>query len=402
MDVYRVLSDAQNALGELDMSLGSLGDEDAVALLVGVHRIKSQVEGIWCRLAHDGSNVTLIDDPSASIAGIATDRAGSKPQSTRSDARLGSWLASFPAFSEAARRGDLSKDQLKALKRLDNTRTHLALTEAQDYLVDAAQSCTHVEFLQVLGYWEARFDPDGRKPADQVENRYLTIKQHYDGTVSGRFVLDPISGAAVKCAVEQEAQRLFRAEAETDQTLTFGQRQADALTNLVSRGSTAQGEPTPLVHIVMSQKVAEDTIERLCGESDSSAPLPISPDDVDQRCEFVNGVPVHPRLAIGALATGTLRRLVFGADNAIINLGRSVRTFPRHLRQALLVQGRGRCCAPGCDAPVAWLEADHIHPWSRGGPTDIRNGQSLCGPHNRIKRDHGPNSTGSPTNADRQ
>jgi len=31
------------------------------------------------------------------------------------------------------------------------------------------------------------------------------------------------------------------------------------------------------------------------------------------------------------------------------------------------------------------LQADHIHPYSRGGATDIRNGQALCPHHNRSK-----------------
>jgi 5-methylcytosine-specific restriction endonuclease McrA len=32
------------------------------------------------------------------------------------------------------------------------------------------------------------------------------------------------------------------------------------------------------------------------------------------------------------------------------------------------------------------LEADHIHPWSRGGQTAVANGQALCRRHNREKR----------------
>ena len=390
MDVGEVLRNASAALSELDVSLGCLAEDDAVDLLVGVHRIRAQAEGIWCRLAHEGFNLTVMDDPASTVAGVASDKAGTKPRVARYDARLGSWLASFPAFSEASRCGDLSKDHLKALKRLDNTRTHLALVEAQDYLIEAAKSCSHSQFLQVLAYWEARFDPDGRKPADQVESRHLSVKQHYDGTVTGRFKLDPISGAAVKSAIELQSQRLFRAESDGDEPRSLGQRQADAFTRLVVRGSTAEGEPNPLVHIVMSQKVAEDTIQRMTGESDSAAPLPLDPDDIDRRCELINGIPLHPRLSIGALSTGVLSRLVFGADNSILNLGRTVRSFPRHLRQALLVQGRGRCRAPGCDAPLAWLESDHIKAWSRGGPTDISNGQVLCGPHNKAKRDHDP------------
>jgi hypothetical protein len=41
---------------------------------------------------------------------------------------------------------------------------------------------------------------------------------------------------------------------------------------------------------------------------------------------------------------------------------------------------RGRC------RQTERLEADHIHPWSRGGQSAIANGQAVCKRHNRAKR----------------
>ena len=38
----------------------------------------------------------------------------------------------------------------------------------------------------------------------------------------------------------------------------------------------------------------------------------------------------------------------------------------------------GRCAEPA-------IEADHVYPWSRSGPTTVGNGQALCGGHNRRK-----------------
>ncbi|WP_425387279.1 HNH endonuclease [Arthrobacter castelli] len=42
-----------------------------------------------------------------------------------------------------------------------------------------------------------------------------------------------------------------------------------------------------------------------------------------------------------------------------------------------------RCPAPG-------TEADHIIPWSRGGVTELYNGQLLCARHNQRKSDTVP------------
>lgn len=55
------------------------------------------------------------------------------------------------------------------------------------------------------------------------------------------------------------------------------------------------------------------------------------------------------------------------------------RHFNRTQRTALFLYARGRCANPACMQPLeqGW-HADHRHPWSGGGPTDLLNGQALC------------------------
>ena len=38
----------------------------------------------------------------------------------------------------------------------------------------------------------------------------------------------------------------------------------------------------------------------------------------------------------------------------------------------------------------AAVEADHVFPWSKGGPTVVSNGQALCRDHNRRKSNLSP------------
>ncbi|MCP4223683.1 MAG: HNH endonuclease, partial [Actinomycetia bacterium] len=61
---------------------------------------------------------------------------------------------------------------------------------------------------------------------------------------------------------------------------------------------------------------------------------------------------------------------------------------------ALLVKARGRCQYPGCDAPITWLEADHLIAWNQNGSTNTTNGQILCSRHNKLKNDTPPNDPG--------
>ena len=67
-----------------------------------------------------------------------------------------------------------------------------------------------------------------------------------------------------------------------------------------------------------------------------------------------------------------------------------VRRFSRSEKAAILARAGQRCEHHGwlfgrCKV-TAGLEADHVHPHSRGGWTNVANGQALCRTHNRDKR----------------
>lgn len=67
-----------------------------------------------------------------------------------------------------------------------------------------------------------------------------------------------------------------------------------------------------------------------------------------------------------------------------------VRTFNRYDKATILMRAGGRCEHHGllfgrC-RQTERLEADHVHPHSRGGQTALANGQALCRHHNRAKR----------------
>lgn len=65
------------------------------------------------------------------------------------------------------------------------------------------------------------------------------------------------------------------------------------------------------------------------------------------------------------------------------------RRFKHETRRVVMSRAGGRCegavfLAWGrCAEPA--VEADHVYPWSRSGPTIVSNGQALCRAHNRHK-----------------
>ncbi len=373
-----------------ETTLSSLRRDQAVVWLSRLLQIKARAEGLSLHsLAEapctDRRNVVA---PGCTVIESVVARTRLNPQSLAKDQQLAVWLRRFPVFDAATARGWLNRPHLKVLRGLDRGVRRRHLSEAQGYLLDAARRCSWAEFVNCCRYWALRFDTTGAEPRAQVEARTLRARTAADGSVVGEFTLDPLAGAAFLAALEEHVQRLFRADAESGSDRTATQRRADALVELVTRPTNEGPGPSPLVNIVMSEAVAEDLIHRAAAEGDAGHPpalLPLDPDDVDQRCELADGTPLHPHFVLALLAVATFRRMIFGPAGEILDLGRRARSFPRHLKQALLVKARGRCEIPGCSAPFSWLQADHLIPWHRHGTTALANGQILCDPHNKAK-----------------
>ncbi|MDP2775884.1 MAG: DUF222 domain-containing protein, partial [Nocardioides sp.] len=80
--------------------------------------------------------------------------------------------------------------------------------------------------------------------------------------------------------------------------------------------------------------------------------------------------------------------VVLGGESQVLDLGRTRRLFSPAQRKALAVR-QPTCRAEGCDIPAAWCEAHHgADPWSRGGKTNLDDGDLLCSFHHHRVHDH--------------
>jgi hypothetical protein len=383
-------------------ALSASDRDELLAGLVAMQALQAQCDAVNSMLlaSVDLAMLPTTEHGKPSTAAAVAGRANSNPRTTRAIQRRGLWLLGFPVIAEAFSAGSISQAHVEAIRGVDKPRTNQALTEAQEYLVQAAVDCTWHGFQQALRYWTLGADPDGEEPHEQFEKRSLNYQANGDGSISGRFHLDPLAGHAFATALERLVSRLWREDQEAGCTRTAAQRRADAFMMLISRGAAnpTSNPPGALIHIVMSQARAEQALTSLARADNprpaSAGDRPPAPtldvDDLDDRCELINGVPVHPYWAAAAMAVARFRRLVFSTSGEILEHGRATRLFPAHAKQALLVRARGRCQETGCDAPIAWLEADHFIPWNRGGATDVGNGQILCSRHNKLKHDTPP------------
>ncbi len=312
------------------------------------------------------------------------------PSIVRADARLGRWLFDFPDFQDAFLRGEVSAAHLHALRKTDCIRVHAAMQCDQQLFLRFVETLEWKSFTNAVAYWLIANDPDGDIPDAQIADNSLTVSTLPDGTVRFSGRLDPISGGVFKHQLAVEEQRLFRADATNKVARRADHRRAEALVTIAAKSArTTDGSPAaPLVHLTMSKSVADDALRRLA--EPSNEPLPVEFDDVDGRCELVDGTPIHPKLALILLATARMRRQVMNSKSRSLDLGTTTRQAPEWMRTAIFVEARGQCRTAGCDSPFSWLEADHREPASKHGPTAVRNLDALCSPDNKWKSDGPP------------
>jgi len=77
----------------------------------------------------------------------------------------------------------------------------------------------------------------------------------------------------------------------------------------------------------------------------------------------------------------------FLSKNEDLSLLDQKRSFDDYEKCVIWRRDNGICQYPHCGLSVSWSDfhADHIYPWSKGGPTTIKNGQVLCRKHNLEK-----------------
>ncbi|MDQ0756962.1 HNH endonuclease signature motif containing protein [Arthrobacter sp. B3I4] len=94
----------------------------------------------------------------------------------------------------------------------------------------------------------------------------------------------------------------------------------------------------------------------------------------------------------GPVTASTIRKIacdadiipvLLGSQGRVLDIGRTSRVFPPHIRKALTARDQG-CTFPGCTIPASWCEAHHITYWSRGGTTGTDNGTLLCSHHHHL------------------
>ncbi|NWL34372.1 HNH endonuclease signature motif containing protein, partial [Paenarthrobacter nitroguajacolicus] len=93
--------------------------------------------------------------------------------------------------------------------------------------------------------------------------------------------------------------------------------------------------------------------------------------------------PIHPNTIRKIACDADIIPVLLGTDSRVLDIGRTTRIFPPHIRKAITARDGG-CAFPDCTIPAPWCEAHHTTYWSHGGTTSTNNGTLLCSHHHHL------------------
>ncbi len=284
----------------------------------------------------------------------------------------------LPELAQAVDCGAVGPEHIKIIVETMAKVPPKARPEARDLceatLVDTAIDCDP----NYLGHAAQRIldkvDPDGdlddTTPASKMELHF--------GTRSTRTGLTPIKGQlddygveVVKKAIDGLAAPRPEQDGVRDPrpaATRAAQALVEALRRFLDLGAAPmQGGERPHITITMNWDAITGMIS---GAS------------------YDTGAMISPAQARKYLCDAQIIPMILGSKSEVLDVGRASRTFPAHIRRALVARDRG-CAWPGCDRPPDWCDG-HTTSTSGNrdfGPTCLDNGCLLQARHLPPHRD---------------
>src|SRR3954468_20163576 len=300
--------------------------------------------------------------------------------------RSGRALAHLPATAAAFADGSITAGQVATMAPIASEEALAAATAQgvdlpaiEESLVGVAVGEAHEKLPQVVHVYLEALDPDGTEP-DPTEGRRLSIARRADGSVTGRFDLDAVGGEKVQAAIES----IVQASRPKGDDRTRAQQNADALVQLADNALAAGTLPflrTVKPHVIVTLDGEDLTDTGTTGPGAASTGF---------------GARISAARARWLACDGTISRIVMGPNGQPLDVGRTQRVVPPHIRRAV-EQRDGHCVFAGCSAPTHWCDVHHLVHWLNGGDTSLENSGLVCERHHtkvhhgfRIERDpHG-------------
>jgi hypothetical protein len=274
----------------------------------------------------------------------------------------------LPIVAAAVAHGSISVDHARVISALIADLPH-AVTELKDRaieaeMVDYARQFSPRQLAQLARRMRELYDPDGRisDDRDRARRRHLTCHPHPDGTVSGTFHTDAVTGEALLTYLDATAAPVTDETGQRDPRGS-AQRHHDALSTLLLRALRGGLPDTGGVHTTLVITLTAEQALTGHGLAQTGHGALMSATELRR---LVGAARIHP--------------VTLSPNGAITGNGDTRRLFTEGQRLALIARDKG-CSFPGCTIGPAWCDTHHIIEHAHGGPTRIANGTLLCRYH---------------------
>ena len=275
-------------------------------------------------------------------------------------------LHTLPALARHAADGRLSSEVVYAIVRGMNhidKRSATAIsdddrseceTELLGRALSGATPAQVLEHARTIANTLAEAVDSGIPAADDASLNTVNVHTTDDGRIDIRADLTQVVGEKFLAMIDERS--CPRTEPDgTDDRRTAEQRRADAFELILDQaalGASIDSISSPRTQLMLTIPAT--------GADPATLPWTGS---------------VSQATAKRLSCDGSLAEVVLNDEGVPLQMGRTNRLFPAHLRKAVIV--RDSCCVK-CGAPPSHTQVHHVRHWADGGPTDLDNGCLLC------------------------
>ena len=271
-------------------------------------------------------------------------------------------MADAPATYVAWAEGRLSSGQARAIAA-NVAERHVELFAAHEAeLVPFLEPLSVAQTVAAMAHWAERADALTGGDGEAEHDSELSFSKTFEGRYEQRGSYGPADGAVVDTALRLAT----TSDADTEaRTRSAKERRADAMVDICQFFLDHQSAVAP-------GRRHRPHLNVIVGIDDLLAGLPGS---------FEDGTPAPSELVESIACDANLHRVLVAGRSSILDYGRSVRTAPPDLFNALVLRD-GHCREPGCDRTPEWCDAHHVAMWDEDhGPTSLNNMVLRCRRH---------------------
>jgi hypothetical protein len=287
-------------------------------------------------------------------------------------------LGECPHIAASYRAGRLGAAQVRLLLAVRLPVVLEEFTRQEAKLVDTVEGLSIAGTSQYLAAWfHAATDGDDPRVREDKDRNHFSLPGYGPGRRRAQGDFDAEHAAIIQNALDAWIKAAHADGGLVDDTRSLSELQAEALTDLVARGSGHARPARPSVSVLIDH----DTLVSRAGDApaDPEAESNLS-DRMPYRSSILGHGPVAPEVIRRMCCNADITRIVMRGESEPLDVGRNQRLATLAIRQAVWARSDGWCelCH---HTRLTWCQLHHLTPWDvnqGAGETSVENSLLVC------------------------